>query len=156
MYSPVDLYCWHPDWCAAGPGQFFVCDESLIFRHYTKHHNPRPDTVLPAVWWIVGEGARREQSILIWPPLVSSQLGICQFFSRAGGEKGLCSDRLEAVAFTRTKKIDYEQLYRHHPIGGERKTDRKIHQWVSALLSCAQEWFTLRLFATHHFYTNEV
>ena len=69
----------------------------------------------------------------------TSQLGICQFFSRAGGEKGLCSDRLEAVAFTRTKKIDYEQLYRHHPIGGERKTDRKIHQWVSALLSCAQE-----------------
>ena len=41
MYSPVDLYCWHPDWRAAGPGQFFVCDESLMFQHYTKHHNHR-------------------------------------------------------------------------------------------------------------------
>ena len=55
----------------------------------------------------------------------TSQLGICQFFSRAGGEKGLCSDRLEAVAFTNTKKIDYEQLYIQTPSNWRREKDRQ-------------------------------
>ena len=54
MYSPVDLYCWQPDWRAAGPGQFFVCDESLMFQHYTNITITAPDTVLPTSWWIVG------------------------------------------------------------------------------------------------------
>ena len=34
----------------------------------------------------------------------TSQLGICQFFSRAGGEKGLCSDRLEAELLPAQRK----------------------------------------------------
>ena len=54
MFSPADLYCWHPDWRAAGQ------DNSLFaMKVWCSNITPNititaPDTVLPVAWWIVG------------------------------------------------------------------------------------------------------